>query len=390
MTDQEIIAGRGENAEASGTLGLNFYGLSSDGNVQTVFSSADMGQGSGAVAWLAGDFVGASIDFHQIAQLWDNGGTLGLNIYAPFIEKALFSFPDLGQGSGAVAWLAGNFFGGSTDAIAQLWDNGGNLGLNVYQMAGGSLRTVIASSDLGQGSGAVAWLTGDFTGSGHTEIAQLWDNGGNLGLNVYGMAGGTVQTLFESSDLGQGSGAVAWLTGDFSDVGTTEIAQLWDDNGTLALTVYRYEQGTVVAPVGNDLGQGLGAVAWLTGDFFDRGSTQIVQLWDNDGTLGAVVYGVVNGTAETLFGSSDLGQGSGAVAWLTGHFSSSDFLDIAQLWDNDGTLSVLFYADGNRNGNLGRDPFHGGNLGQGPGALAWLTGDFTASGLTAIAQPWAS
>ena len=337
MTDQEIIAGRGENAEASGTLGLNFYGLSSDGNVQTVFSSADMGQGSGAVAWLAGDFVGASIDFHQIAQLWDNGGTLGLNIYAPFIEKALFSFPDLGQGSGAVAWLAGNFFGGSTDAIAQLWDNGGNLGLNVYQMAGGSLRTVIASSD-----------------------------------------------------LGQGSGAVAWLTGDFSDVGTTEIAQLWDDNGTLALTVYRYEQGTVVAPVGNDLGQGLGAVAWLTGDFFDRGSTQIVQLWDNDGTLGAVVYGVVNGTAETLFGSSDLGQGSGAVAWLTGHFSSSDFLDIAQLWDNDGTLSVLFYADGNRNGNLGRDPFHGGNLGQGPGALAWLTGDFTASGLTAIAQPWAS
>ena len=243
-----------------------------------------------------------------------------------------------------MAWLAGNFFGGNTDAIAQLWDNGGKLGLNVYQMAGGSLRTVIASSDLGQGSGAVAWLTGDFTGSGHTEIAQLWDNGGNLGLNIYGMAGGTVQTVFASSDLGQGSGAVAWLTGDFSDVGTTEIAQLWDDNGTLALTVYRYEHGTVVAAVGNDLGQGFGAVAWLAGDFFHRGSTQIAQLWDNDGTLGAVVYGVVNGTAETLFGSSDLGQGSGAVAWLTGHFSNSDFLEIAQLWDNDGTLSVLFYS----------------------------------------------
>ena len=146
----------------------------------------------------------------------------------------------------------------------------------------------------------------------------------------------------------------------------------------------------MVAPVGNDLGQGTGAVAWLTGDFFGRGSTQIVQLWDNDGTLGAVVYGCVNGTAETLFGSSDLGQGSGAVAWLTGNFTPSGNLEIAQLWDNDGTLSVFFYVAGNGNATLQLDPFHGGNLGQGPGALAWLTGDFTGSGLTEIAQPWES
>jgi len=265
----------------------------------------------------------------------------------------------------------------------------GTLGLNYYGLSDGKLQTVFSSADVGQGSGAVAWLTGDFTGSGHTEIAQLWDNGGTLGLNVYGMAGGTVQTVFESSDLGQGSGALAWLTGDFSDVGTTEIAQLWDDNGTLALTVYRYEHGTIVAPVGNDLGQGTGAVAWLTGDFFDRGSTQIVQLWDNDGTLGAVVYGVVNGTAETLFGSSDLGQGSGAVAWLAGNFSESDSTQIAQLWDNGGTLNAFIY-DNYGNGNLGLNPFRGGNLGQGPGALAWLAGNFNGSGLTQIAQPWDS
>jgi len=387
MTDQEIVAGRGENAEASGILGLNFYGLSSNGHVQTLASFPDLGQGSGAVAWLTGNFVGAPIE--QIAQLWDNGGNLGLNLYVAS-EPALARFPDLGQGSGAVAWLAGNFFGGSTDAIAQLWDNGGNLGLNVYQMAGDSLRTVIASSDLGQGSGAVAWLTGDFTGSGSHEIAQLWDNGGNLGLNVYGMAGGTVQTVFESSDLGQGSGALAWLVGDFSVSGVDEIAQLWDDNGTLALNVYRYEHGTVVNTVGNDLGQGTGAVAWLAGDFFGRGLAQIVQLWDNDGTLGAVVYGCVNSTAETLFSSSDLGQGSGAVAWLTGNFTPSGNLEIAQLWDNDGTLSVFFYVAGNGNATLQLDPFHVGNLGQGPGALAWLTGDFTGSGLTEIAQPWDS
>jgi len=41
-------------------------------------------------------------------------------------------------------------------------------------MAGDTVQTVINSSDLGQGPGALAWLTGDFTGSGHTGIAQPW------------------------------------------------------------------------------------------------------------------------------------------------------------------------------------------------------------------------
>ena len=40
------------------------------------------------------------------------------------------------------------------------------LSLNVYQMAGDGPQAVIASSDLGQGPGALAWLAGDFTGSG--------------------------------------------------------------------------------------------------------------------------------------------------------------------------------------------------------------------------------
>jgi len=385
MTDQEIVAGGGEIAQASGTLGLNVY---SDWEfisvLQTFYSFSGTGQGSGAVAWLSGNFLGGTLD--QIAQLWDNNGTLGLNLYAPFENGTLASFPDLGQGSGAVAWLSGDFTGSGSAEIAQLWDNHGHLGLNVYRM-GETPQTVISSSDLGQGSGAVAWLTGDFTGSGHTEIAQLWDNGGSLAVNIYGMPGGTV-TVHYRSDLGQGSGALAWLTGDFTGSGHTEIAQLWDNNGTLALIVYSFVNAIVQTVISSsDLDQGTSAVAWLTGDFTGSGRTEIAQLWDNDGTLGAVIYGCVNGTAETLFGSSDLGQGSGAVAWLTGTFTSSGIDEIVQLWDNNGTLSYLHY--GYSNGSL-TTLWFGGDLGQGPGALAWLTGNFTGSGYAAIAQLWAS
>ena len=58
MTDQEIVAGRGDIAQASGTLGLNIY-ASFGGIMQTLFSSADLGQGSGALAWLTGNFTGS-------------------------------------------------------------------------------------------------------------------------------------------------------------------------------------------------------------------------------------------------------------------------------------------------------------------------------------------
>ena len=51
---------------------------------------------------------------------------------------------------------------------------------------GGTLQPVFTSSDIAQRSGALAWLTGNFTGMGKTlPDRQLWDYDGILGLIVY-------------------------------------------------------------------------------------------------------------------------------------------------------------------------------------------------------------
>ena len=55
------------------------------------------------------------------------------------------------------------------------------------------LQTFASYPDVGQGSGAVAWLTGNFIGSGTTEIVQLWDNQGTLSWLLYTFAGGNLQ-----------------------------------------------------------------------------------------------------------------------------------------------------------------------------------------------------
>jgi len=128
MTDQEIVAGRGDITQASRTLGLNIYDTPLVG-LQTFFSSSDTGQGSGAVAWLTGNFDGVGNDgagSTEIAQLWDNNGTLGWILYWYYhgsLQASTSDATNLGQGPGALAWLTGNFTGSGLTSIAQPWDN---------------------------------------------------------------------------------------------------------------------------------------------------------------------------------------------------------------------------------------------------------------------------
>ena len=110
------------------------------------------------------------------------------------------------------------------------------------------------------------------------------------------------------------------------------------------------------------------------------------EIAEASGTLGLIVYGAGNGTVETVFANPDMGQGSGALAFLAGYFSGSGTTtQIAQPWDNNGTLQLLVYGD---IGNGSLSTVFSNNIGQMPYALAWVTGDFTGTGNTQILQPW--
>ena len=279
MTDQKTSAGLGEIA---GTLGLTVYG-DVGGNMQTVLSYTVTGEVPGALAWLTGNFTGTENMGIQIAQPWDNNGTLGLNIYGNVdgTLQPVFTSSDMNQGSGALAFLAGNFTGSGTTEIAQLWDNDGTLGLIVYGIGDGTLETVFENPDMNQGSGALAFLAGYFTGSGTTtQIAQPWDNNGTLEMIVYGNVGdGNLGTVY-ASPMNQGSSAQAFLTGNFIGSGHTQIAQTRDNNGILQLLIYGdIGNGQLSTVFSNDVSQIPFALAWVTGNFTGTSNTQILQPW---------------------------------------------------------------------------------------------------------------
>jgi hypothetical protein len=66
-------------------------------------------------------------------------------------------------------------------------------------------------------------------GDGRTQIVQLWDNGGELAMIVYQpQADGSYSAAWGSEDMGAGSGALAWLPVTMNGDGRTQIVQLWN------------------------------------------------------------------------------------------------------------------------------------------------------------------
>ena len=74
--------------------------------------------------------------------------------------KVLWSSADMGEGSGAVSWQIGDINGDGQAEIIQLWSDGGHLGMIVYGWSAGAMKVLWSTPNIGQGSGAVDWQIG--------------------------------------------------------------------------------------------------------------------------------------------------------------------------------------------------------------------------------------
>ncbi len=282
---------------------------------------------------------------------------------------------------------------------------------------GGLLDTdVISGPDAGpagpERSDTIAWLAGEFTTDGHTEIAQVWRNnaaGTNRGaLTVLRMDEMTIHVppkdwethtfqhvsrVFQA-DTGEGvnpSGTIPpqpWLTGDFTGRGRTEIAQVWSRNDTVAVIGYRVDTaaGELEKFTGFS-GHPVAAVAWLTGDFTGCGHDQIAQVRNISGHVGLTVFQLYGPGAGMESPAVFESPGTAMVfeAWRAGNFSgdSGDRKEIVQIYSAGGKMGVTAYRfEGNEASIFAQDSSDQHSI----NAVAWLTGDFTGCGLTQIAQ----
>jgi hypothetical protein len=198
---------------------------------------------------------------------------------------------EFAEGSGALAWLAADIDGDGKDEILQPWDNNGELALIVYGWEEGQIKTKWSGPNLGQGSGHLALLIADVDGDGDDELLQPWNNNNRLGLVVYSWSGEAMSTRWASANMGQGSNALSWLSGDVNGDDKHELLQLWDNRSRLALLVYGWESENMqLRWDGPNMNQGSNALDWLVADVGSGGSDALLQPWDNNNRLGFIVY----------------------------------------------------------------------------------------------------
>ncbi|WP_208752268.1 FG-GAP-like repeat-containing protein [Corallococcus carmarthensis] len=343
--------GRGEVLQAfnnNGALGFIVYRW--NGSAMTrAWATSNIGQGSNAVAWLINDVDGDGRD--EVVQAFNISGRLGFNVYrwngSGLVQ--LWGTPNIGQGSGAVAWLSSDVDGDGRDEIVQAFNNtNGALGFIIYRWNGSGLVQLWGTPNIGQGSTAVAWRTGDVDGDGRQEIIQAFNNNGALGFIVYRWNGSGLVQLWTTSNVGQGSNAVAWLIADVDGDGRDELVQSFQNTATdgLGFILYRWNGGLQPAWTTRDSGQGWRAVSWKSADVDGDGRQELIQAWDNNGTLGLTVYRWNGSRLMTQFRKANTGYGSGAVGWFARDLDGDGRAELLQGWNNNGALGFIHYRYG--------------------------------------------
>jgi RHS repeat-associated protein len=257
----------------------------------------------------------------DLVQQWNNNGHVTLITYISngdgtfqvgSFDCPWCGFDSMGTGLGP-GLLALDLNGDGRSDLVQQWNNNGCLYLLPYinNGSGGFTVTIFHpngcsgfnSMDPNQGPGL---LPMDVNGDGKIDLVQQWNNNGVVSLIVYTSVGdgtftGSVFTCsscgFDSMGAGQGPGLIPLdLNGD----GNIDLVQPWNANGCLYLVTYLnngngtfHVNGFNAVPNGcagfdsTGAGQGPGLLPLdLNGD----GKTDLVQPWNNNGTLWFIVY----------------------------------------------------------------------------------------------------
>lgn len=366
-------------ASAVQQLGMAVY-LSNGTAYTLAWSTSNIGQTAQALAFRGGDVNNDSK--MDIVQIRDAGGKAELVTYLSNGTGYSATTPStLTHGSSALSERTGDVDGNNSLDFIRPYNNGGRLGLKVVRSVNGlfSNLTKWSNSDMGQGSGALAWLVGDMNLDGKADLIQPWKNGSRLGLIAYTSNGIGYTFAWGRPNMGQGAGALRWLTGDMNGDGRIDIIQPWDNNGRLGLIVYT-STGTsfTYAWATQNIGQGSSALTWLTGDVNGDGKTDIIQPFKSASNLGFIVYKSTGVAYSYLWGTNNISGATNNLAWFARDVDGDGKVDVIKVRrTGDGKLGVAVYRS---TGTALQLSWSTQNLDASASNVAFLAGDVNGDG----------
>src|SRR5262249_18465306 len=231
---------------------------------------------AGNSQWFTGDFNGDGKT--DLAKIWNDGGLMSADVHystgTAFVlqrwatRQGGWASPNVAGGNSQ--WFAGDFNGDGKADLANIWNTGGSFYADVHLSTGSAF--VLQRWATGQGGwastnvagGNSQWFVGDFNGDGKTDLAKIWNDGGDINADVHYSTGSSfvwprwaiAQGGWGSTDASAGNSQ--WFTGDFNGDGKTDLAKIWTN-------AYGVPANQIAADVHLSTGSSFVMLRWATG-----------------------------------------------------------------------------------------------------------------------------
>jgi hypothetical protein len=283
-------------------------------------------------------------------------------------------------GIGTLGYYNGDFNGDGNTDIIQPWSNGGTLALMVHDVSGSTPNILCNNTMTGSGATQLGLVPADFDGDGKSDFIQCWKNGNYLGLKAF-KSNGTSFSTYGTWTMPVGYGTLKFLPVDIDGDSKTDIAQLWNNNGQLGINVLKSNGTSFSSFFSTTFSQGSGNIGFIPADYDGDGKTDIIQFWNNNNSLGVIVYRSTGSSYYSAW-SGTMSEGASNVGFAPVDYNADGKMDFVQGWSNNGKMSVVLYkSNGSSYVNFNND-----NTQQGSGNLALLPIKRTGEGKTGFVQ----
>lgn len=295
----------------------------------------------------------------KLINSWDRGwgvegyGWISYNLIATYALEAYIMVdqpnPPLAEtfsatsnaGIGTLGYYSGDVNGDGNSDVIQPVDNNGTLALLAHNLSGASPSVLLDQVMQGTAIANAGFVTADVNGDGKTDLVRAWKNSGNLAFTVFTSTGTSFTRSWEGT-TSAGQQTIRLLPVDVNGDGKTDIAQIWNHYNSIAIDVYKSNGDSLVLTSSSTMPVGTGNIGFIPADFNGDGRTDILQFWNNNNSLGLVIY-KSTGTSYTMSWVGTLPDSSANVGFAPIDYDGDGKIDFVKGWNNNNSLSLSVY-----------------------------------------------
>ncbi len=336
--------------------------------------------------WFDGDFNG---DGRQdLATVWNDAGQITIDVQAS--TGTAFELQRWATQQGALIdgmlWFVGDFSGDGKDELAVRWNDAGQITIDVHASTGTAFELQRWATQQGALIDGMLWFDGDFNGDGRQDLATVWNDAGQITIDVQASTGTAFELQRWATQQGALIDGMLWFAGDFNGDGRDDLATLWNDAGQISMDVH-VSTGTAFTNQrwATQQGSVISGMLWFVGDFSGDGKDELAVRWNDAGKITIDVHASTGTAFELQRWATQQGALIDGMLWFVGDFSGDGKDELAVRWNDAGKITIDVHVSTGSAFDLQRWATQQGALIDG---MLWFAGDYNGDRAADLADRW--